>query len=173
MKPNGQLLSLDFLLAIGLVILALGVSLKFSHQAVFEWQEQQERNELEKRGENAVLLLMSNPENTCEIKDTGGNGLGEHVNNCVNSATPSPITKETVGLPEEWDYSILNETTGGTWIAGNPSIPSGTPNVFSADVKAILSDSDGMITKAGLYSCLKKSGCTLEEKTIRVMIWKD
>jgi hypothetical protein len=171
MKPNGQLLSLDFLLAIGLVILALGVSLKFSHQAVFEWQEQQERNELEKRGENAVLLLMSNPENTCEIKDTDGNPLGEHVNNCINVSNPSPISSETLGLPDELGYRIFNETDGAL-IAGSQSLPSDAPNVFSVETKAIVSDTDGKIPKADLYSCLKKSGCTPAEKTIRVNVWK-
>ncbi len=176
MKQKGQLLSLDFLLAIALVILGFGVALKFGQLAVFEWQEQQEWLETEARGQNAVLLLLSNPQLTCETEGLPNQPLGEHVNNCLDISNPNNINQAALGLPSNWDYNVFNKTDG-TPIANSGS-PDNSPRIFSVDVNAIVYN--GKIPKGILFNCLKKKDwrgtalpCSLTEKTLGMMIWKN
>ncbi len=174
MKQKGQLLSLDFLLAIALVILGFGVALKFGQLAVFEWQEQQEMLEIETYGQNAVLLLLSNPQLTCETKGWNGAPLGEHVNNCLDIS--KNINQAALGLPSDWNFNIFNRTNG-VLIRKTSDLPFESQRVFSVDVNAIVYN--GKIPKGILFNCLKKKDwngtalpCSLTEKTVWVRIWK-
>lgn len=176
MKQKGQLLSLDFLLAIALVILGFGVIIKFSEMAVFEWQEQQEWLETETYGQNAVLLLLSNPQLTCEIKAWNDVNLGEHVNNCIDISPSHDINQAALGLPDDWNYNIFNRTDGSL-IRGTRDPSDSSPRIFSVDINAIVFS--GKIPKNVLYKCLKKKNwegtpyaCPLAEKQVWVRIWK-
>ena len=177
MKQKGQLLSLDFLLAIALVILGFGVALKFGQLAVFEWQERQEWLETETNGQNAVLLLLSNPQLTCETADTENQPLGEHVNNCIDISNSGNINQAALGLSSDWEFSIFNQTDGSL-IRETAALPSDVQRVFSVEVNAIVYG--GKVPKGILFNCLKKKDweglpldCLLTEKTLRVMVWKE
>lgn len=182
MKKNGQLLSLDFLLAIGLVILALGIVLKFSGMSAFEWQEQQEQTELENAGKTAVLLLLSNPQLTCEIKNVDGSLLGMHLNNCIDWS--KPFSQASLGLPNDWNYSIRNQTdyhfplirsTQRVDVNGSPvDSPSA---LFAVDFNAMVSN--GPVFKSTVYNCLKTKDwtgqplpCGFQKNMIGIKVWK-
>jgi hypothetical protein len=176
MKQKGQLLSLDFLLAIALIILGFGVALKFGQLAIFEWQEKQEIIELETYGKNAVLLLLSNPQLTCEIKNWQGIPLGEHVNNCLDVSPSKDINQAVLGLPSDWNFNIFNKTDGVS-IRKTRDLSFENQRVFSVEVKAIVHN--GAIPKGILFDCLKKKDwlgvpldCSLQQKTVWVRIWK-
>lgn len=169
MQKKGQFFSLDFLLAMGLMVLAMGIVIKFSEQTVFDWQEKQQQTQLENSAKTAVLLLLSNPKLTCEITAADGTPLGIHVNNCIDARSPN-FTQTTLGLPPELQFDIYNQNTDTTLASTGTPNPD-TPAVFKTTINAVVSN--GPILKASLYHCLQqKSNCDLIQQTIQVTVWK-
>lgn len=176
---KGQLLSLDFLFAIALIFLAIGIAVKFGETFVFEWQEQQQQIELEQYGQTAALLLLANPELTCEMKDQYETSLEVHINNCIDAETriPNQFTNSALGLPPEYKFSIFNQTDS-YFIFQNSSFPNpeyNTKNIFTTRLWTVVWQ--GNIPKAQIYRCLQlKQGeteaCSLKEKTIILTVWK-
>ncbi|MBU0636111.1 hypothetical protein KKE06_03735 [Candidatus Micrarchaeota archaeon] len=180
MKPKGQLLSLDFLFAIGLIFLAMGITLKFGEMFAFEWQSHQQQIELEHYGQTAGFLLMASPSLICQMENsTGAPIVGLFVNNCID--TTKIVSKSALGLPSDYEYSVFNDSDQGL-LAGSSTPSFDTKNIFATKLKAIVWSGD--IPKAKVHKCLQERfptapdpedeqiHCTLEKKDIILTVWK-
>lgn len=173
MNQNGQLFSLDFLLAMGLVVLLLGTVISIGQRQAFEIHEASRRNELAQTGQHAVIALVTNPKTTCTLFANGtGTALETNVNNCLDwgkitgpTGLSIPDLAKEIGLPANYSFFIKTETqTIGT----DPlDIP---PAIFSQDFNAIISN--GTVSKKELYRCIKKQGCTISSQAVSFKAWK-
>lgn len=167
MQKKGQLFSLDFLLAMALVILVIGIALKFSAQFTFDLQEKQEQLALEQAGQTAAMLLLSNPAITCTMVDSTGNAL-HPINNCIHSQADS-IQNTDLGLSEKFDARVCIE--GGSCLK-NAEIPATAKHLFRTTVSVVLK-SNGTVTKGDVYNCLEPiyGACLLRSQKIELAVW--
>ena len=169
MHKKGQLLSLDFLLAMGLLVLAFGLALKFGETASFEFEEAREKNETNQTGEQAMILLLSNPQITCELKDAAFAPLGVFLNNCLDTA--KDINRQALGIPPEFEFLVqAGSQVIATSSTGPP--PALSRQVFSTQIQAVVSS--GGVFKKDAYACMRQQSCPLLplQKTIRLQVWK-
>lgn len=96
MNKKGQIISLDFLISLIAVTLAIGLLIQFSELKTYNEKEEMGWMELKQVAETASDLLVSAPEITCDLLDESDNYLG-NLNNCLvmsdnGNLTPSCYT---------------------------------------------------------------------------------
>ena len=173
MKQNGQLFSLDFLVAMGLIVLLLGTTIQWMNRFAFESHEQFARTELERAGQTAAILLVSNPKTTCQLYANAppSRSLETNVNNCIDTTkisalNASGLLASELGLTTDYGFHIRAGTTEiGT-------LPSGTTPIFSTGLNGIVHN--GNLNKSDLYRCIKKQpSCALTSEVILFQTWKN
>ncbi|GEM_PF-4475983 len=160
---KGQLFSVDFLLAIAIVMLAVGVQLKLMQTHAFDAHQSYNQTELEAIGNTAVVLLLTNPTITCQVTNTTGAPLF-HQPNCIN--TNITLTKSQLGIPSEYDYRI----TGITFTGSDARTPAATQeNIYALDLNTLVNA--GPIFKSTLNTCIQ-TGCPANRSRITLEVWK-
>ncbi|MFH1586383.1 MAG: hypothetical protein ABID38_00840 [Candidatus Diapherotrites archaeon] len=130
MNKKGQIFSLDFILSLTIIILAIGLMLQFMELQEYNQREAEINNELYSVGETATLILMSKPsflatDNeyfSCRMagRDFAGTLTSlAPVMGCIPLFTAPPpeleITKEKLGIPSDYSCNI----TGNGSVSGN------------------------------------------------------
>ncbi len=174
MNPKGQLFSVGFLLAMGLLILVLGVLMSYANRQAFELHRQQTDHEFNQVGQTATLFLTSNPALTCKLvaNAQGNASLNMNINNCLDwtklsALTPAQI-KQELGIPAAYLFRISASGFGVVEDAPN----SGVSGFFSSDASLVVLN--GNLSKADYYTCLKKEPCPLTTQTriVTLEVWK-
>ena len=155
-NSKGQVISLDALMALTIVMLAIGICFNVMETNSYDLKEQQLFQELKSVGNTAGNLLVSNPIITCKVVD-GAKELFS-MNNCINQTTH--IRKSYLGLTSEdscYIKGLLNtECTDH---------PADANNIYSETRKVIL-DTDGKISKADF------EGKHFTITDITIMVWR-
>ncbi|MDO8646882.1 MAG: hypothetical protein Q7R70_00510 [Candidatus Diapherotrites archaeon] len=170
MNSKGQLFSLDFIIAVALIMLAIGLLYKQAELFQYSQKDDSIQSELYRIGYNASNQLVGNPATTCELVDLAGPSAG-HIDYLPNCLTVSPgnippgvrhgwyknhrtnarvILKEDLGIPEGYDCKIDFSTNpplgGGKRILIAPGNlgcngdPLNVPNIFSIKRSVVFLD---------------------------------
>ncbi|MFH1663371.1 MAG: hypothetical protein ABH986_00925 [archaeon] len=134
---KGQLISLDFIMSLVLVVLAIGIIMQLSEVENYNFKDKELKDETQAIGKAASVLLVNSPRTTCELVDyRDENKILSYLSNCIPEwAVPTancggslsacktwdkygkirrafkPILKEFLGLPA--NYSCYIKVTGG------------------------------------------------------------
>ncbi len=134
---KGQLVSLDFIMSLVLVVLAIGLVMQLSEIENYNFKDKQLKDETQITGKTASVLMVNNPRIICELVDIRDkNKIISYASNCIpefalnlsdcggseadcktwdkygnNHRTFKPILKEFLGLPK--DYSCYIKVLGG------------------------------------------------------------
>jgi len=197
MNSKGQLFSLDFIIAVALIMLAIGLLYKQAELFQYSQKDDTIQSELYRIGYNASNQLVGNPAITCKLVDDSSQNPGvdpliiDYLPNCLpkqKKAVLNPgvgippgqrkklilsITKERLGIPEGFKckLSSQNHVLG----AGCSDSPINVANIFSIDRTVVFLKDDGtsMISKKDFDDCTKGlSSCGLEYETINLQVWK-
>lgn len=99
---KGQIFSLDFLLSIAVVMMALGLVLRAAELASYDWKDREIFSELKGVAENSGNLLVASPEINCRVR-----GIDINIMNCVDTTKISPSNaREKLAIPAEFGYSL-------------------------------------------------------------------
>jgi hypothetical protein len=200
---KGQVFSLDFLIAIFLIILAIGFILQFYEFSVYNLKEEDERIELHRIGSLASNLLVSSPFIVCELTSNDESTIISFLKNCLSiksGANPDPswnpsiswnlsnkyageIAKAYIGIPENFACKIEIDAPeiSGNWHIDTDCVESYTPipenkSVFSIKRKIVIyQDNDTFkVKKSDFEDCINDSlDCKLVEGTITLWVWKE
>ncbi len=194
LNQKGQIFSLDFILSLAIIILAIGMMLQFMELQEYNQREAEIQNELYSIGETASLLLVSNPAFTCQMTNTIETVDLMPVMGCILIGAPPSheITRDGLGIPSDYSCEIYAE--GITRYDGGA--PSGDissniitectddfgtanpDNYYSSEreVVFVAATSSENIHKSELYhECVKGEpplSCGLESGTIEIRVWK-
>jgi hypothetical protein len=179
MRAHGRLFTIDFLLAIGIVMLSVGSLLNTQQTTAARLHEQVLWTELEAVGQTAAVLLVTNPANTCAVTDSA-NSVLYHLNDCVNLQN-SP-TAQTLGIPNGFAFRITmynpNGSIDNSFSVNGAATPGGNA-VFSTDLNVFTSN--GNLSKAILDNCLRTGAenppsntlfCNSRSKVMRMTVWR-
>ncbi len=136
---KGQIISLDFIISLVLIVMAIGLVLQLSEIENYNFKDKKLKDDVQIMGKTASNLLVNSPKTVCELVDARDqNKIISYISNCLpdfnfavpynecggsatacktwdkygaNHRTFKPILKEFLGLPEE--YSCYIKIKGG------------------------------------------------------------
>jgi hypothetical protein len=180
-KIQGQLFSTDFLLALILVIFAIGFLVQTVELNAYNLKEKELDRELERIALAASQRLVSGVQQggvekiLCELVDSGGNSISPNKNyvlNCIDSSKAGSLTKNDLGIPADFKCKV---TAGTTSFANCNGIATGQEENIKGIERKVAVHS-GSLKKGELEKCMgnpKASGtCTLAEGTLKVLVWR-
>jgi len=172
MNSKGQMFSLDLIIAISFVVLAIG--LLYQQAELFHYYEKDNalQSELYRIGYNASNQLVGNPDVICPLTTQTGGTIIDYLPNCLPSSgvTKDAITKASLGIPDDYDCSITPSISN---YCLSSNLPGDASNVFSIDRNVVILNSGDSITKAQFEDCINSAvNCALEETTINLKVWK-
>ena len=175
---RGQIITLDFLLSIIVVTVAIGLIIQSAEINSYDLKERQIYDDLKRIGNPAVYLLAASPEVACELIGSAGETIGSLIN-CVPNRTNSnfEVTKANLGVPAQ--YKCRVELSGYLEFATecNDVLGSGTKMVYSTSRNVVAYNSGASsfpqrLPKSVLEECIS-SGCSeLAETKIIIQVWK-
>ena len=158
---KGQIFSLDFLISLVAVILAIGLIIQFSELNVYNKKDNQLFDETKRVAETAGNLLVGNPDIACKLKTAAGSTIS-NLSNCV---VVSAISKNSLGIPSGYSCKISGITVGDCPAS---SVPSGE-NFYSVSRKVVLG---GTVSKKDFDNCINTPTCALPERDVVITVWK-
>jgi len=181
MNAKGQVMSLDFLISIIAITLAIGLLLQFAELKVYNEQEEMEWLQIKEIAETASGLLVNSPEVVCELVDTRGDSLG-FLPNCIPkvNAAGYRITKQELAIPAGFECKIdKDDAKLHTDDCIKTPLPADKKNIYAITRTVVFYDGTGApagrhkISKAKLEECMQGlSGCGLEKSDVTLWVWK-
>ena len=174
---KGQIFSLDFIIAMAIVALAIGLLLSFYQTTAAQEKEARTQNELNIIALNASNLLLE--KNRCEPEGAVGGATdfadqGYKLFGCLDGSkfTATPSTKSGLMIPYGFKCYI---TSSGNFVnVANCESTDASANV--QDIAAIdrnFMGHVGSISKAEYEKCIAgTAGCTLQPGILGVKVWK-
>ena len=107
MNQKGQIITLDFLISLIAITLAIGILLQFAEVKAYNEKEELQWVELTEIAETASNLLVSSPEISCEED-------GIYLVNCIDTSNDFslPETGEKLAIPSGYGFAIEGEGIG-------------------------------------------------------------
>jgi len=156
---RGQAFAMDFLLALILVFLSIGLLLRGIELASYDYKEEQLYAELKAVAENAGNMLVAFPEINCRIKQTD-----VRIMNCIDTNSPMlslADPRQAFGIPEEYDFNVSN------LLQSEVVIGSKQTKDF-VEVKRRVLVNNGEITKEAYNTSFRK----LQPKEVSIQVWR-
>ncbi len=183
MKQKGQIFSLDVLISIVLIIVALGVAMRFFELKEYETKELMEQLELERVGSAASELLVNNPNLVCELTAVLTGTKLNSLSNCLNKN--QQILKADLGISEnsvpaqnkfdcriEFAYDAASQLAIGDCTS---VVPATAKNVFAATRKIVVTNSK-QVPKNEFNNCTDSDPATncvvFTAGTATLKVWK-
>ncbi len=169
---KGQVISIDFLLSVGIIILAIGMLLNLSESNAYTKKQEQIFQEIKSIGTAAAENLILSNNTTCEIKNEK-NETTLNIPNCIDSTklTNYELVAEILGInTTKYEFTLFDSDTTPLIKIGNIK---NEGNIYSETRKAyILSEP---IKKTQFDNCLygDRTNCPLiKEKEITLRVKK-
>jgi uncharacterized protein (UPF0333 family) len=173
-KQKAQIFSLDFIIAAGLVVLAIGMTINYYDIASITGKEARIKNEMTLIATNAAtILLEANPCNLeNEFKEQGYKMAGCSI---INNQPDNANTKAKLLIPETFNCSIKKNGTTNLNITGcNSDPPTSEIDIVAID-RNFTTINNFEIKKNEYEECIE-NGCSGiysdEGNWITVSIWK-
>lgn len=171
-KQKGQIFSLDFLLAMGMVVLAIGLMLNFYELNANYAKEERVKSEITAIAINATEVLLSNEK--CDLQGGVGsnkfNNQGYEVFGCAKiTKNAPPINKDEIMIPE--GYSCRAEIDGDLANGDCISDYTGVSEVVILDRTFMYTNN--ILKKDEYEECIDGApSCQLNERTLRLAVWR-
>ncbi|MCR4335083.1 MAG: hypothetical protein NUV57_00945 [archaeon] len=178
-KEKGQIFSIDFLIAMVLAVLAIGLLLNAYELSVYEIKEAKTRNELTVIAMNAGNIFIGT--NQCGLDPSNPSGpppkdpfkdQGYEINGCFDS-TPGVfdlLNKSKLMIPDVISCSVeySGKKVNGCDV-GNPA-----PSANVVVIERVFLATQNKIAKADYENCIDSvSTCsTYSNNTLTVKVWK-
>lgn len=168
---NGQLFSLDFLVAMGLAVLAIGILLNYYETAASAEREQRVQNELTAVALNASAIMLEEVGSKCPDGDFLAQGY--KIYGCAIAGPGSSgfgnMQKEDLMIPDTFRCNI--SWNGGSSIACADN-PASAENIASVE-RGFLTLASAPLRKADYEKCIEGPICVAYTRnTLTVKIWK-
>ena len=175
MKQKGQVFSVDFLISIMVIVLAIGLLLNFYELSAHAQKESKINSELRSAAERAADLLVYSPDVTCELWDTGSPAQRiMYIPNClVKANNGKELTKAKLGLG---GFNCEVSGTGEISAVNNPSDTgcrgnsTGVTEIIVVKRMVYVTNNEAAgnerILKQEYNDCIK-NGCTASSGVIR------
>lgn len=170
-NAKGQIYSLDFLIAAGLLVLAIGMLLNYYETSTYQAKEARTKNEL-----NAIALTAGNIISAkANCAETAFGNQGYLVYGCIDPDDLSTLTKGQLLVPFEFKCQVM---LNNSQKSGCSDILSATKNETDVAIvqKNILTITNPATTlsKESYDKCISNNGCSgvYSESILLVKVWR-
>lgn len=184
-NEKGQIFSLDFVLSLVAVILAVAIIWQANELVFYDLKESQLQQELFFTAENAANIILSSPKSSCQLTNISGDPIkGYYMSNCIDiQKTLLEIPdKGFIGVPDGINCRIEVSATIPslrTPVSGcTESIPSDARNVVKVSRKTMLFVRGSLqgLPKDDFQACFQGNCSSLTnfyEGDLNIAVWKD
>ena len=200
MNSRGQLFSLDLVIALALIILAVGLLYRNAELFQYANKDSAIQAELYRVGLNASNQLVGNPFLNCAlVMDGTPSKFITFLPNCLTIDRagnlppsdrhlgwnkPGKITKGALGIPDGYSCNVEFQPVPAADLkkeCNDSYATAGAENIFSIERKAVFlnktnENEAGQITKSELEDCRDDPAlatpCLLMESTATLRVWK-
>lgn len=171
MNARGQIFTLDALVSLILVMLALGLVFALFETRTYAQQEKLVWLELESAGSSAIDQLIMTPEFTCALNHP--NALTYSLPNCVIPSTvenqfQAGTLSRALGLSNQYNIQIT-----GLTIAPLGNSPSSDVKFIYSESRRIVTMSNPTLSRTEFNSCQSQDpNCLLTPATLIVKLWR-
>ena len=148
MNKKGQLVSLDAVLSLVVLMLALGYAFRVAEANFYALKQDELIYKTKAVGSAAAELLVTSEEITCKVTTNTGNDF--YITNCIDTSKLTNLNQKL----------LLNNIFGVRveWSTGNAgdALPSDDRTIYSE--KRVVMLRSGSITKAELEQCFNGTG---------------
>jgi len=161
---KGQIFSLDFIIAMILMVFFLGLLLSLGELQGYERKEKRILYELESKTEAALISLVNSPQFSCKLDTNSFLAYSFDIKK-IDLITNEDL-KNSIGL---LDYN-LSLFLDGTQVTGHEDIHSGK-NIYAIDVNILYCNGEVSFTE--LNNCMSGScGDTINKQTLKLKVSK-
>jgi len=194
MHEKGQVFTVDFIISISIVMLALGIGLQLNELNFYASNEDESYARLESIGRVASDLLVMHPKLNCPVVSITDDSNIDHLPNtwCVTKVkaefqsdlTVEPITERDLGIPGKYrcrleidpdTYTIETTLDLGTVDFCRDSLPllEDTNYMFTSD-RIILLANDNDVKESEVWNCrIGGGGCVFSKAVLTLHVWRD
>ena len=167
-KEKGQVFSLDFIIALAVVAMTIGMTLHFYELNVYEQKEAMTRNELSLIGVTASNILLNGNQCRARVEVTD---MGYELVGCTDMTALDSMTKAGLMIPDGINCYISLDGTSNPITECATDAPSGIKDI--AVIRRDFLGETALITLAQYENCLNGTGCSIyTPHTVTVKIWK-
>ncbi|VVC00840.1 Uncharacterised protein [uncultured archaeon] len=188
MLGKGQIYSLDFIIAAGLLVLAIGLCLGIYESSTYQAKEAREKSELNAIALTAGSILLG--ESRCPLDTTAPVGnqappafsaSGYNAYGCSGKTPMDAMTKEKIMVPSNFKCRAVLKTgttetltTAANGCRDDPAAGAAPMDISSMERKFLVPKA--ALTKANYEKCIENSGCNLssiyDEYILTFMVWR-
>lgn len=180
---KGQIFSLDFILAVSLLVLSIGLAINYFEVTSLNASEAAHRQEMRLIAKTASDILVTDPSIVCDLNTILEQVAGS-LPNCIRKTLETtkngdPITKTMLGIPSNFDAQLTNVNGEPVTFPAEFSSPPPTTETDFVSMDrfvAVITSNDINLTKTRLRNCQKNgegsANCPLKQSTIRLKVWK-
>ncbi len=189
MDSRGQIFSLDFLMAITVLVLAMGLAINYFETNTLNAKEIENQNDLWNAAKTASDVLVNHPDIVCNetsLFAARPAPMDIKLQNCLPQNFPTPsITKARLGISSAYDCNISN-LPGSTFNFGaaanecKNAVPTGI-DIVSIERRVVMltnelpAGQERDINKKALIYCQRPElgkSCVLTDANISIKVWK-
>lgn len=169
MNKRGQIVSLDYVISLILVLLALGLLLNFFELQTVNAKEAQLNSELETLAEGAARLALASPGIACNLTSNDGLKYIGVLPNCIPDES-GRLTKARIGIPQGFECAIITEPVE---IATDcVTVDNDVNNYYSVTRKIVVKTNGPDVTKGQLEKCVNNVNCLLTDANLTIVVWR-
>lgn len=171
MTKRGQILSLDYVISLLLVLLALGLLINFFELQTVNAKETQLQTEIETLAEGAARLALTSPDIACKVESLDGLKEIGVLPNCIPTQN-GRLTKANLALPAGFGCAITTNPPG-LFTTNCETKPPGGVDYYSVTRKILVKNGTEVVTKNELENCIDGTACTFMDTNITIIIWRE
>ncbi|MBI4044876.1 MAG: hypothetical protein HY392_04155 [Candidatus Diapherotrites archaeon] len=170
MKTRGQIVSLDYVISLILIMLAIGLLLNFFELQAVNAKEAQLENELKSIAQGATRLALASPDIACILTNNADTKDIGVLPNCIPSE-PGRLTKEKLGIPAWFGCAIMPAGifTGTGCL---DETPDDVENYYSMTRKILVKNGAPDVNKLALEKCVNSVNCPLADANLTIAVWR-
>lgn len=155
-NENGQIFSIDFLLSVVLVMLALALVFQYMELKAYSEKDVEMFEDVKEKALLASDLLTGSNELNCKLD--GGNIV---LPNCIGNVQ---ITADEIGITERFGCFVQ-----GLKVEGCETDNSSEAKAYFTVERKIL---QGENVENEIWNCMRGLECGLKEKNVKIKIWR-
>jgi hypothetical protein len=169
MKRKGQLESVDVVLSLVLLMVALGYAYRVAEANYYAFKQDEILAELRVFGSSAAELLVTSEATTCKCTVLPGTGNDFYITNCIDTQKLLSIANLAQALHLSDRFGVHVRIVNAGIEAGDP-LPADNRQMYS-ERRVVIAHS-GDITKSELERCMNGTLTTCERDIAMIYVWR-
>ena len=169
MGKKGQLESIDIVLSLVLLMVALGYAYRVAEANYYAFKQDEILAELRVFGSSAAELLVTSEATTCKCTVLPGTGNDFYITNCIDIQKIQGVANLAQALHLSDRFGVHVSIVNAGVEAGDP-LPADNRQMYSE--RRVIMAHSGDITKSELEKCMNGTSAACKRDVATIYVWR-